>query len=215
MFIFIIFEAFGSPETTVSLMLDPAGDAQHTGRKVDDSFERGVTLQCAEGLKKAIEEKYPWVRAVLTRFPGETVQPLQNAIFANRLAVDIYLSIHCYQETSAMPMVYMYYLSFGEDYIIKPSPCAFYHYDQAHMLHQSKTKQWARAMADVLENSTYRRMVQCKGPFGLPCAPLIGITAPAIALDCGIKNKNDWQSLIEPLMASLEPLLRAIKEAKS
>ena len=71
-------------------MLDPAGDAQYPGRIIDDSFERGITLQCVEELQRAITRQFPHVRVVLTRFPGETCQPLQNAHFANRLDVDLY-----------------------------------------------------------------------------------------------------------------------------
>src|SRR5579859_5868722 len=69
-----------------SIMLDPAGDAQITGRIIDDSYERGITLQLCEDIKKQLEADHPKnTRIVLTRFPGETIDPLQNANFANRL----------------------------------------------------------------------------------------------------------------------------------
>ena len=35
-------------------MIDPSGDAKHTGRVIQDTFERGITLQCAEALKKEL-----------------------------------------------------------------------------------------------------------------------------------------------------------------
>ena len=67
-----------------SIMLDPAGDAQTTGRIIDDNYERGVTLQLCEDIKKQLEAEQPKnTRIVLTRFPGETIDPLQNANFAN------------------------------------------------------------------------------------------------------------------------------------
>lgn len=37
---------------TYTIMLNPAGDARHTGRRIDDTFERSVTLQYVEKLKK-------------------------------------------------------------------------------------------------------------------------------------------------------------------
>ena len=67
-------------------MLDPAGDAQNPGRTIDDNFERGITLQFAEKLKEMLQEKFPTIRVVLSRTPGESLQPLQNANFANRLS---------------------------------------------------------------------------------------------------------------------------------
>ena len=68
------------------------------GRIVNDSFERGLTLQFAQELKKELELNFNNIRVVLTRIPGETLESLQNANFANRLNVDFYLSIHFYSE---------------------------------------------------------------------------------------------------------------------
>lgn len=99
---------YSSPFT---LMLDPAGDAQYPGRIIEDCFERGITLQFVEQLQVIITERFPSVRVVLTRFPGETRQPLQNANFANRLDVDLYISIHCYPESKPKSQLYLYYFS--------------------------------------------------------------------------------------------------------
>ena len=43
-------------QPTFTLMLDPAGDAQYPGRIIDDSFERGITLQCVEELQRVIRQ---------------------------------------------------------------------------------------------------------------------------------------------------------------
>ena len=39
-------------------MINPAGDAKDAGRTLNDSFERGITLQFAQELKSAIESNY-------------------------------------------------------------------------------------------------------------------------------------------------------------
>ena len=39
----------------VTLMINPAGDAQNAGRIVGDCYERGLTLQFAEKLQKVID----------------------------------------------------------------------------------------------------------------------------------------------------------------
>ena len=51
-----------------TLMIDPAGDAKEPGRAIDDTFERGITLQLAEELKRTIEAENPGVRLSLQSF---------------------------------------------------------------------------------------------------------------------------------------------------
>src|SRR5271156_6610097 len=110
----LLFMISGSLTHTISqppftLMLDPAGDAQNPGRIIEDSFERGITLQCMQELQAVIAQRFPRIRVVVTRSPGETRQPLQNANFANRLDVDLYISIHCYPESKPKSQLYLYY----------------------------------------------------------------------------------------------------------
>ncbi len=43
-----------APREQFTIMIDPAGDAKHTGRLIGDTLERGISLQCAEQLKTAL-----------------------------------------------------------------------------------------------------------------------------------------------------------------
>ncbi|HEV2600857.1 MAG TPA: N-acetylmuramoyl-L-alanine amidase [Candidatus Babeliales bacterium] len=190
-----------------TLMIDPAGDAKHTGREIGDSFERGITLQCAEKLKTMIEERYPEVRVVLTRFPGETLQPLQNANFSNRLDVNFYLSIHFYHDQATRPSLYLYAFSYGDDFVIKTTDLTFYPYDKAYLISTNTTHTWATTMQKQLSNASYQKQFDCKGCFYLPFAPLIGVKSPAIALEIGLKTKHDWQLYLEPIIASITPII--------
>lgn len=182
-----------------SLMLDPAGDAQHAGRMVHDTFERGITLQCAEQLKKKIESINPTIRTILTRFPGESVEPLQNAHFANRLDVDLYISIHCYQEKETKPQLSVYYVSYNDHFITKTYDVCFYPYDQAHRIQAQKTNDIVRILSTSLSQKKYARLYDFKGNHGLPIKPLIGIKSPAILIELSLKNSSDWQPYIEPI----------------
>ncbi|MCA9725847.1 MAG: N-acetylmuramoyl-L-alanine amidase, partial [Kurthia sp.] len=132
-----------------SLMLDPAGDAKHTGRMLNDTFERSITLQCTEQLKKVIETELPHVRVILTRFPGESLETLQNANFANRLHVDLYVSIHCYKETETKPQMHLYYVSFNDDFLTKTYDLCLYPYTQAHLINNKKTKRCITQFKEV------------------------------------------------------------------
>lgn len=190
-----------------SIMLDPAGDAKHTGRQIGDSLERGITLQFAEKLKKKLEKQYPDIRVILTRFPGETIYPLQNASFSNCLDVDFYLSIHFFPETKTKPDLFLYYFSYGDDFVTRVPELFFCPYDQAHRINGSITRSWANEIAKILMNDTHKKLFNVNSILGIPFKPIIGIKAPAIAIEIGLKEKIDWKKYIKPIATSLEPIV--------
>jgi N-acetylmuramoyl-L-alanine amidase len=193
--------------TKFSIMLDPAGDAQHTGRKLDDNFERGVTLQCADALKKVLESRYPTVRIVLTRFPGETVSYLQNANFANRLSVDLYININFYQEHAVKPQLYIYCFSYGDEFLQKQADLCFCPFDRAYLSNHVITTAWANKIKHAFESGPYNTQFDIKGVFKVPFKPLLGLKAPAIAIEAGLKNKDDWQLYVLAVADSLAPII--------
>lgn len=212
--LFLSFQLFSKrqknthPLRTITIMLDPAGDAKHTGRTLQGSFERGITLQCTEHLKHELEEQFPNIRVVLTRFPGEAVEPLQNANFANRLNVDFYLSIHFYQEQGTKPELTLYSFSYGDDFVTqKIDDISLIPFDNAHLTNKEKTQKFAIQMKDILHRDTYTKWFTVKGLFKLPFKPLIGIKAPALAIEISLKQDNDWINYIKPLTDSLKPII--------
>lgn len=183
----------------LTIMIDPAGDAQHTGRVIDGTFERGLTLQYAQELKKQLEYELPNTTIILTRFPGEVIEPFQNATFANRLGVSLYLNIHFYYEPTH-PRIHLFYaMQHPEtDFWKKQSlELAFIPYHQAHLKYLSHTAFYAQQLAHNLTT---------ENPIGLPFKPLTGIQAPALALEIGLRNKDDWQKHIEPMVKALTSL---------
>jgi len=189
-------------------MLDPAGDAKNTGRQIGDSLERGITLQFCEALKKLLEQMYPGVRVILTRFPGETIQPLQNANFSNRLDVDFYLSIHFFPEEKTKPSMFLYYFSLGDEFVTKIPNLCFCPYDYAHRIYGKQTRGCAQKITTLLTDGPYKRQFDFFGPFGIPFRPLIGVKAPGVALEIGLKEKKDWKQYLEPIARSLEPIVK-------
>lgn len=191
-------------------MLDPAGDAQHAGRHIDDCFERGITLQCAEALKKAVEQAYPRVRVILSRFPGESLEPLQNANFANRLHIDLYISLHFYYEKDAKPQLSLYHFVYNPitDYWKHTyDQLSLRPYDKAHQGSIHTTKKWARHIFDSIKQDSSQ--FEVKGLFGIPFKPLIGVCMPALGIEASIKDKRGWQMYIQPLVASLRSIIYA------
>lgn len=192
-----------------TIMIDPAGDAKHTGRLIVDTLERGISLQCAEQLKTKLTAQFKNIRVILTRVPGETIQPLQNASFANRLGVDLYISLYFYHEPKSPAHVTMYHYLENPvvDFWHKTNPLSLYQVDQAHLVAIKTTQTWGNIMLDVFTNKEHAKHFQPRGLFGIPFVPLIGIKAPAIAIEVGLKNKQDWQAIIDPLLVAIERIM--------
>lgn len=206
--IFSLLPTFLYPFT---IMLDPAGDARTPGRTINQHVERGITLQIAEAIKKEIEFEQAGrgylanpVRVVLTRAPGEAIAPLHNAMFANRLEADLYLSIHCFHAAAAPLTIYHYLTNPVTDLWSTPKQLALYPYDQAHLyqVHASKTN------AEKLKTSlASAKGSSVRGVFGLPFKPLVGIKVPALAIEIGLRNKDEWARYAQAIAHGLIQLV--------
>ncbi len=199
-----------SQQNLFLIMLAPAGDAKHIGRKIGDSFERGITLQYAEQLKKIVEEQCPSVAVIISRFPGDIISPLQNASFANRLQVDLFISIHFYQTAETKPQLHLYQFSYNDDFITPQSAISFYHYDQAHLFNKKQTNTWATYIKQMCKEDQYQKLFIVKDICKLPFKPLIGVTSPAIGIEIGLKNAPDWQQYLAPIAQSIHKLYQKL-----
>lgn len=209
--------------TPVTILLDPAGDAKTTGRTIDDSFERSLTLQCAQQIKARLETQYARrnVKVVLTRFAGDTLEPLQAAQFANRLPVDLYMSLNFYASKQVPHPVYLYYFTYTPDLDIKDmnikhtQELAFYPHYQAYLLHRHETQQYVQLCSQALEKTQNEHKLICQPSKGLPFKPLLGVTVPALACEIGIHKKNDWKNLVEPLTSALSTIIDQLQAGSS
>ena len=192
---------------TFTIMINPAGDAQHTGRNIGDSFERSITLQCAEKLKTILEQTYPGISVILTRFASEVVPELQNANFANRLNIDLFISLHFYAEQGIKPNLFVYHFSYNNNTQKKPSDFTFYHYDHAYIFNGEKSQTWAKLFHQTLAQKPYTKLFNVHNIMSFPFKPLIGITSPALAIEASIKESSDWNMYVEPLMSALDAII--------
>jgi len=194
-------------EKPFTIMLNPAGDAKDSGRRLNESFERGITLQFCQALKKEIEETYKNVRIVLTRLSGETVEPLQNANFSNRLEADFFFSIHFYKEHQIVPQVYLF------NYINKPFFCLpkiedlyFYRFDDAYLINLDKTIKYANKIQNSFGKNEYKKIFNFRRLFSIPFKPLIGIVAPSIAIEIGLK-RDEWVNYVNTILESIGEII--------
>jgi len=206
-FLSFIFATIVYPQQPFTIMIDPTGDAKHTGREIDDTFERGITIQCAQELKQQLAKIIPEVRVILTRVPGETVQPLQNASFANRLGVDFYLTLSFYKEVEIPSHIsFFYYLQNATDTWHKYNTLQFYHASQAYLININITHEIAKTFIQHFKEKNLNLAFAVRGMFGVPISPLIGVTAPALYLEAGLRSKDDWKYLIKPLISCLQAI---------
>jgi len=189
-------------------MLEAAGNPRQPGRAIDDNFEQSITWSFAHQLKQAIAQRMPEVQVVLNRNEREVIEPLHTANFANKLATDLVISINFYQETAIKPRVYFYQFSYGAAPLSgNTQNFIFYPYDQAYVISDKKSDAYAQILKSSLCNQEYASQFECQGVYKIPFAPLMGITCPAVALEIGLKNKQEWQLYIEPMAAALTALI--------
>lgn len=207
-------QAFRLSKTQVfTIMLDPAGDAQHAGRKIGDHLERGPTLEIAHAVKKNIEETHSGVRVILTRFPGETIQPRQNASFANRLDIDLYLSIHFFKQTTPKPVTHLFFFCSDpttDFWSFKTQELAFVKASEIHKQSIDTSKNWADEFFTILQR--YRDRFDTSKPLGIPFKPLYGIKAPSIGIEISLSQPEEWQYHVKPITDSINALITKLKK---
>lgn len=163
------------------------------------------TLPFAQALQKQLEQ-IARVRVVLTKTsPDEPVRPLQHANFANRLDVDLFFHIRCYEDTHVHPHVAIYSFSYGDYAPSRVQDLAFYTYDQAHLLAINTTQKYVNAFEKEVKRET--KHFDFVGAFNIPFKPLIGIKVPAIGLEIGLKNKQSWHNYVAPLAQAIAAMI--------
>ncbi|HSC25519.1 MAG TPA: hypothetical protein VLB80_04890 [Candidatus Babeliales bacterium] len=205
--LFIFAMIFGLPVSEKHnqriIVLDPFGDVRHTGRCIGDGFERGLTLQCAEKIKSLIEKRDPYTTVIITRMPGDTVYELQNATLANRNNVDLFINLNFYYTEDAKPTIYIYQFSYGNDFMRCQQGLIVHSYDQAYRINKDTTDMITQLFVKELADQKYQTLFVIKGSFSLPIKPLIGVVAPSITLDLGVKGKELWHDYCEPLVNAI------------
>jgi hypothetical protein len=182
-----------------TIVMDPSGDAKREGRRIGDSFERGLTLQCVEKIKEIIEERAPHIKVIITRMPGDNVYDLQNATLTNRLQAHLFINLNFYYTQETKPTVHMYQFCQGNDFACCEQGIVLHTYDQAYRINKDVTTAVCQAFYKELSQQQYQLIYTVSGPYSLPIKPLIGVVAPSVAFDMGLKSKDWWHYYSEPL----------------
>jgi len=181
---------------------------RHTLPKIDDYLERGATLQFANAVKKLIEKTHNNIRVVLTRFPGETIQPRQNASFANRLDVDLYLSLHFFKQTTRKPLLHFFFFCLDPTTDFWPTQTpelAFVKSNEIYKQSIKCSKLWAHTLFETMHK--HADSFDATKPLGIPFKPLYGLKAPSIGVEASLDHPEEWQRYIQPITEGINRLI--------
>ena len=202
------------PSKDFTLVLDPAGDTQNSGRVIGNQFERGLTLQCAEYIKNQLHKEFPTIRITLTRFPGETAPvAYKNASFANKIGANLYISLHLYQQHDTRTLgIY----TFGRG----DTPPSRTHKKQlsftpVHKVHQKSSpvsQQYAQLLYEELV-PLFEKGGLVYAPTAVPLKALEGLDCPAFCIELSTTHKHDALRLMDSLCQALIPVInQALQE---
>lgn len=198
----------------VTVLLAPGGDIHNQGRSLEHQFEYTSTMACAQSLKNTIETLYPDVRVLISHKVGEIVQPFQVATMSNTMDVDLVISLHCYHEAGAKPVISLYHYSNGADFVSKVSYVSWYTTDAAYLFSKDTTLSWAKMFTHELATPAYSTLFNVAGPYKVPFRPLSGIKVPAMGIEMSLKQDEDWATYVEPIAHACKPLFGILVHAK-
>lgn len=192
-------------------MLDPAGDGKNPGRSIKNSFERGTTLLLADALEQELSFQYPHLRIFFSHKPGQLSEQMQIAQSSNRIGAHLFISIHCFKEIHSLPSITLYQTIWNRttDWWqvapLQPTliPAAFAYRGSLKTTHSFLTL-LSTSLAKQAEQNTFNFI----GGFAIPFRPFFGILAPAIAIECGLRDEKDIRLLIDPIKNALAALIR-------
>lgn len=204
-------EKLASP---ITIMLDPAGDAQQPGRAIEDSFERSVTLAAAQELKIRLEEEIPFCRVVLTRSAGDTLEPFQNATFANRLPADLFVGLNAFNEITGPATCALFYFVYNpvtDLWVKKGSALSFTPAHLSHTASLSLTIALAQKMRDALLVGQQKGVFKLANILGLPAKTLLGMQMPAVIIECGLAKKESLQLFIPFVVEGIKNMVEFLR----
>jgi N-acetylmuramoyl-L-alanine amidase len=196
----------------LTILIDPVGDARSAGRTIQDTFERGITLTFAQALKEKLESQNSQLRVILSRFPGESIEPLQTAAFANRLDADLYCSFSFYQQKTPVISIDPYFFVYQpvtDFWLRPPGPQELVPYSKAYLCSLQKTAVFASNFAYQLAHHDKAAHYIVHEACGAPVTALMGIKTIALYTEIGISSKEDWVHCVEPIGSAILSLVES------
>jgi len=192
LFISLLFTSLSAKKFTI--MISPEGDTNNSGRTLAEGFERGFTRQYAEALKELLEQDSS-IRVILSHDSGEPATQEYKANFANRLEVDLYLSLNFYADEKPSMSIYYYHTALF-DAPVDNSRLTLYPTTKAYVKNSAQTKQRAQHWKKLEQ---YQAQLTINYPLAIPIKQLEGIIAPAYAIELSAQKIADTHTYLQPI----------------
>lgn len=200
-------------EPFITVLLVPSGDAHNQGRSLYHQFESSWTMAFIANLKAELENLYPRVSVVISHKTGEIIQPFQIVSMANDPDIDCVINIFCCKNQEEKPSLYLYYFSYGQDFVKVPELFSWCSMSNAYLFSKKNTHDWAKLMSNEL--SKYAQIFNLFGPYKMPFKPLLGIKEPAFGLEFKVKNDEDFKPFVGPIAAGIGAFLKPLIDQRT
>ncbi len=183
-----------------TIMIDPAGDARQPGRLIHDSLERGITFQYAQSVKKLLE-KISSCSVILSREPGEIIYQFQNANYANRMQIDLYITVHACSSSGIKSILDLYYYGSQELVPTQPNQLSMTPLNKAYQKNFHQTQSIAHQIKETITN--YYPHICLRGIHMFPIKTLKGLCVPSFQVELSLAKNDDWQQFVEPVAVAI------------
>lgn len=195
---------FFSPKKPFLLFLEAAGDSRTVGRIIDTQFESSVCLELAQTIQRFYNDKTSSLfECLVNRTPGQTLALYANQQYANKLSIDLYVSVNAYFSPEKTPSVTIYRFSYNDPIILTDKNISFIPFDTIYLINESSSTRMALQFKEYLNTSAH---LEVDGPYALPFNPLIGIKSAAF----GIEVSGNSDTNLEELASIIADGLRRI-----
>lgn len=195
---------------TIPVVINPAGDAKHLGRKLDEGYERAATLRFAEKLQQQLAQNNEKLNVIVSRRAGEEVSQQEIASFVNRLQAKLSITIHVYKSAQAKPNIHLYHLCynpFTELTAQKQTAPDFTPLHKTHRINMQATRRYLEKIGHTLKQKRYKKKFDVNPGLPAPLKELVGIVPPAISIEIGINKEKRLDDLVGPVAHALQKVL--------
>jgi hypothetical protein len=194
------------PLQNITLYLNPAGSPYNPGRTVDNQFERGLALTCAQALKDELLRHNPALRIIINPAREEAANHYHTISHAHRLQANMYLHISFYQSHNPTPELTITTFQWHpvtDLWKREKKPGEFVPIHEAHLAVASYSSRIAHHMFHHAA-TTRPFPLLALAQVALPYAPLVGLQVPAVGFEIGIQHKQDIAAIIPALALLIE-----------
>ena len=150
---------------------------------------------------------------MISRTPGQELAEHQTLSFANQTQPDLFLSLSLFAlsgNAGAKPQVHLYNLLIDPftDAIRKAyHGISFVPLEQAHCSYLKASIAVGHNFKTIAAQEPFVQQCELVGPYALPYKPLLGITAPSIGIEIGLRKDRDWELCLPMIIATLNKLI--------